>query len=47
MASSLKVNFWKKKLIGVNVSLTIMNMKSTFLSCRDGWLCSSTLALKK
>jgi hypothetical protein len=35
-ASSLKVNFWKSCLVGVNVSNEFMDMASRFLNCRIG-----------
>jgi hypothetical protein len=45
MASSLKVNFWKSGLIGVNVPLSFLEMANTFLNCRLGSVPFSYLGL--
>jgi hypothetical protein len=34
MASGLKVNFWKSRLMGVNVSQDFMTVASAFLNCK-------------
>jgi hypothetical protein len=36
LVSGLKVNFWKSKIMGINVSQEFMCLASTFLNCRMG-----------